>query len=85
MGAAHKAMLHNFLDAAMVHLQRNCGHDDRSRTVCEVECLAINDRVSKDAIVWTPEALGILAGLVLASLAVIAVTTWVHARKPAFY
>ena len=46
---------------------------------------AINDRVSKDAIVWTPEALGILAGLVLASLAVVAVTTWVHARKPAFY
>ncbi len=45
----------------------------------------IKDRISVDAIVWTPEALGILAALFLASVLLMAATTWVHARKPAFY
>lgn len=46
---------------------------------------AINDRVNVDAIVWTPEAVGILATLLLLGTAVLAITTWKHARKPAFY
>lgn len=46
---------------------------------------AINDRVSVDAIAWTPEALAVLLVLGLAGIAVLGVTTWVHARKPAFY
>lgn len=45
----------------------------------------INDRVSVDAIVWTPEALVVLATLGLLGTAIVAITTWVHARKPAFY
>ncbi|MFH1599792.1 MAG: ABC transporter permease [Pseudomonadota bacterium] len=45
----------------------------------------INDRISVDAIVWTPEAMGVLATLLLLGTAIVAVTTWVHARKPAFY
>lgn len=45
----------------------------------------INDRVSVDAIVWTPQALGMLAALLLLSAAIVCVTAWVHARKPAFY
>lgn len=45
----------------------------------------INDRVSVDAIVWTPEALVVLAVLVLLGTATIGITAWVHARKPAFY
>jgi hypothetical protein len=46
---------------------------------------AITDDVSVDAITWTPEAIGVLAALVLLSALVLAVTTWFHARKPAFY
>lgn len=45
----------------------------------------INDRVSVDAVVWTPQALGVLAALLLLSAAIVCVTAWVHARKPAFY
>ncbi|GAB2666925.1 ABC-2 transporter permease [Arenimonas aestuarii] len=45
----------------------------------------IKDRIGEDALVWTTPALAVLATLLLVSLAVIAVTTWVHARKPAFY
>lgn len=45
----------------------------------------INDRVSVDAIVWTPEALGVLATLLVLGAAIVVITTWVHARKPAFY
>ncbi len=45
----------------------------------------ISERVSVDAIVWTTPAVAILATLVALSVAVIAVTTWYHARKPAFY
>lgn len=45
----------------------------------------INDRVSVDAIVWTPEALAVLATLLVLGAAIVGVTTWVHARKPAFY
>lgn len=46
---------------------------------------AISQRVSQDAIVWSPEAIAILAGVVLLSVAVIGTTAWYHARKPAFY
>lgn len=46
---------------------------------------AIKDRISVDAIVWTPEALGVLAALLLVGAAIVGITTWVHARKPAFY
>lgn len=45
----------------------------------------INDRVSVDAIVWTAEALGVLATLLVLGAAIVGLTTWVHARKPAFY
>jgi ABC-2 type transport system permease protein len=46
---------------------------------------AISDRVPEDAIVWSPEAVAILAALVLLSVAVVGTTAWYHARKPAFY
>ena len=46
---------------------------------------AIQTRVAQDAIVWTPEAVGLLAGLGGLSLVVLAATAWHHARKPAFY
>lgn len=46
---------------------------------------AIKERIGQNALVWTPEALAILATLALLSVAVIGVTTWRHARKPAFY
>lgn len=46
---------------------------------------AINDRVREDAIAWSPEAVGILAGVVLLSVAVVGTTAWYHGRKPAFY
>ena len=46
---------------------------------------AISDRVREDAIAWSPEAIAILAGVVLLSVAVIGTTAWYHARKPAFY
>lgn len=45
----------------------------------------ISDRVSVDAIVWTTPAVAILCTLVLLSVATIGITTWYHARKPAFY
>ena len=46
---------------------------------------AIKKPIGVDAITWAPEAVGLLAGLSLMSVAVLAVTAWVHARKPAFY
>ncbi len=46
---------------------------------------AINDRVREDAIAWSAEAVGILAGVVLLSVAVVGTTAWYHGRKPAFY
>lgn len=46
---------------------------------------AISERVEKDALVWTPTAVAIIATLVALSVAVIGATTWFHARKPAFY
>lgn len=45
----------------------------------------INDRVAKDALVWTTPAVAIIATLVTLAVAIIAATTWHHARKPAFY
>lgn len=45
----------------------------------------ISSRISVDAIVWTPEALAILLVLGLAGVSIVGVTTWLHARKPAFY
>jgi hypothetical protein len=45
----------------------------------------INDRVSVDALVWTTPAVAIMATLVTLAVAIIAGTTWHHARKPAFY
>lgn len=45
----------------------------------------ISERVSVDALVWTTPAVAILASLVVLSLAVIGLTGWFHARKPAFY
>lgn len=45
----------------------------------------ISERVSVDALVWTTPAVAILATLVVLSLAVIGLTGWFHARKPAFY
>lgn len=45
----------------------------------------ISNRVGVDAIVWTPEAAGVLAVLLLAGITIVGITTWVHARKPAFY
>jgi ABC-2 type transport system permease protein len=46
---------------------------------------AISERVDQDAIAWSPEAVAILAAVVLLSVAVIGTTAWYHARKPAFY
>ncbi|MEZ4450887.1 MAG: hypothetical protein R3B09_15510 [Nannocystaceae bacterium] len=45
----------------------------------------IADRISVDALVWTAPAVGILTTLVVLALVVLGVTTWHHARKPAFY
>src|SRR3546814_2936926 len=45
----------------------------------------ISERVSVDALVWTTPAVAILASLVVLSRAVIGLTGWFHARKPAFY
>lgn len=45
----------------------------------------ISERVSVDALVWTTPAVAIMSTLVVVSLAVIGLTTWFHARKPAFY
>lgn len=46
---------------------------------------AISERVEQDAIVWTMPAVAILATLATLAVAVLAATTWHHARKPAFY
>ena len=46
---------------------------------------AIQTRITQDAIVWTPEAVGLLAVLGGLGLLVLAATAWRHARKPAFY
>lgn len=46
---------------------------------------AIGERIEQDAIVWTPTAVTIIATLSVLAVAVIAVTAWHHARKPAFY
>lgn len=45
----------------------------------------ISDRVSVDALVWTTPTVSLVAILVGLSLAVIGLTSWFHARKPAFY
>ena len=46
---------------------------------------AIQKPIGIDALTWSPVAIGFLVGLSLLSVAVLAVTAWVHARKPAFY
>ena len=46
---------------------------------------AIKDHVDGAAIVWSTEAVSILAAQVLVSAAAIAITGWVHCRKTAFY
>ncbi len=46
---------------------------------------AISDRVRDDAVVWTAPAVAILSTLTVLAVAIIAATTWQHARKPAFY
>jgi hypothetical protein len=46
---------------------------------------AISGRVEQDAIVWTTPAVAILATLATLAVAILAATTWHHARKPAFY
>jgi ABC-2 type transport system permease protein len=45
----------------------------------------ISKRIGVDALVWAPTAVAVLATLAGLSVAVIAVTAWVHGRKPAFY
>jgi len=45
----------------------------------------ISRRIGVDALVWTPTAVAILATLSALAVLVIAVTAWVHGRKPAFY
>lgn len=45
----------------------------------------ISTRIEQDAIVWTTPAVAILATLTVLAVVVMAVTTWHHARKPAFY
>ena len=46
---------------------------------------AVRTYTSKDAIVWTTPTVAIMGTLTLLALAVIGLTTWHHARKPAFY
>lgn len=46
---------------------------------------AISDRVRDDAVVWTTPAVAILSTLTVLAVAIIAATTWQHARKAAFY
>lgn len=46
---------------------------------------AISDRVGVDAIVFVPQAVAVLGTLVFLSALLLAGTTWLHARKPAFY
>lgn len=45
----------------------------------------INTYTTKDAVVWTTPTVAIMSTLALLAVAVIGVTTWHHARKPAFY
>lgn len=45
----------------------------------------INTYTTKDAVVWTTPTVAIMGTLALLAVAVIGVTTWHHARKPAFY
>ncbi len=45
----------------------------------------VSRHIEKDAIHFSPTALLILGTLVALSVALIAATTWWHARKPAFY
>ena len=58
---------------------------ERVDPVTTVRNDAHETRVAQDAIVWTPEAVGLLAVLGGLSLLVLAATAWHHARKPAFY
>ena len=51
----------------------------------QMKVAEISKRVGVDALVWAPTAVAILATLAGLSVAVIAVTAWVHGRKPAFY
>jgi ABC-type transport system involved in multi-copper enzyme maturation permease subunit len=46
---------------------------------------AIRDPLQGEAIVWSPEALGILLAQVLLAALAIAITGWLHCRKRAFY
>ena len=46
---------------------------------------AVRTYTSKDALVWTTPTVAIMTTLALLAVAVIGITTWHHARKPAFY
>jgi len=46
---------------------------------------AISSTVREDAIVWSGPALLILSSEILLSLSAIAITAWVHGRKPVFH
>jgi ABC-2 type transport system permease protein len=46
---------------------------------------AIRTYTTKDAVVWTTPTVAIMSTLALLAVAVLGVTTWHHARKPAFY
>jgi ABC-2 type transport system permease protein len=46
---------------------------------------AVQTYTTKNAVVWTTPTVGIMTTLALLAVAVIGVTTWHHARKPAFY
>ncbi len=45
----------------------------------------LQESFKHDAIVWSTPALAILVPLLVLSVLVLTVTTWQHARKPAFY
>jgi ABC-2 type transport system permease protein len=45
----------------------------------------IRTYTTKDAVVWTTPTVAIMGTLALLAVAVLGVTTWHHARKPAFY
>lgn len=46
---------------------------------------AIRTYTTKDAVVWTTPTVAIMSTLALLAVVVLGVTTWHHARKPAFY
>jgi ABC-2 type transport system permease protein len=46
---------------------------------------AVQTYTTKNAVVWTTPTVAIMTTLALLAVAVIGVTTWHHARKPAFY